>query len=189
MELLLSLCIGLGLSAACGYRVFVPLLGISIAASSGHVSLPEGFAWIGSEPALVAFAAATVLEIAAYYVPFVDNLLDTIATPAAVVAGTVVMSSFAADMNPFLKWSLAIIAGGGTAGFFQGATVLTRSTSTAVTAGMGNFLVSSTETAISAALTLLALFAPLLAAVSVVVLLVLLVKKVRRKGRSGNLCC
>ena len=102
MDLLLSVLVGVGLSAACGFRVFVPLLITSIAALSGHVELAAGFAWIGTYPALIAFAVATCLEILCYYVPVVDNFMDTISTPAAVIAGIVVTASFVDGLSPFL---------------------------------------------------------------------------------------
>src|SRR3954463_1520521 len=116
MDSILSVLIGLGLAAACGFRVFVPLLVMSLAsrAGVGHLALGPGFAWIGSTPALLSFAVATVLEIAGYYIPWVDNLLDTVATPAAVVAGIVVTASaMTTDVSPFLKWTLAGGGGGG----------------------------------------------------------------------------
>src|SRR5947207_9549521 len=93
LETLLSVCLGIGLAAACGFRIFVPLLVTSLAAQTGHLTLAGGFQWIGTRPALVAFAVATVLEILAYYVPWIDNLLDVIAGPAAVTAGIVVTAS------------------------------------------------------------------------------------------------
>jgi len=147
METLLSICVGIGLSAACGFRVFVPLLVMSIAALSGHLTLAHGFEWIGSYPALVAFAVATCLEIAGYYIPWVDHLLDTVATPAAIIAGTLVSASLVADVSPLLRWALAIIAGGGAAGMVQATTVLTRGASSAGTAGLGNPLVATAENA------------------------------------------
>src|SRR6267378_5007073 len=116
METLMSICLGIGLSAACGFRVFVPLLIMSIASLSGHLSLAHGFEWIGSYPALISFSVATCLEIAGYYIPWLDHLLDTMATPAAIVAGTIVTASMMTDVSPLLKWTLAIIAGGGAAG-------------------------------------------------------------------------
>src|SRR4051795_13267087 len=125
MDMVLSLFIGLGLAAACGFRVFVPLLIMSLAsrAEVGHLVLNSHFAWIGSTPALLAFSVATVLEIAGYYIPWVDNLLDTVATPAAVVAGIVVTASaMTTDVSPFLKWTLAGGAGGGTTAGFPGIT-------------------------------------------------------------------
>src|SRR5262249_55839922 len=111
IETALSILVGVGLSAACGFRVFVPLLVLSIASITGHATLSSGFSWIGSYPALVAFTIATGLEVAAYYVPWLDNLLDTVATPAAVIAGTIVTASMVSHLDPFLRWTLAVIAG------------------------------------------------------------------------------
>jgi len=159
---LLSIAIGIGLSAACGFRVFVPLLVMSIASLSGHLTLAKGFEWIGSYPALAAFSVATALEIAGYYIPWVDHLLDTIATPAAVIAGTIVTASMVGDMSPLLRWTLAVIAGGGAAGLVQGATVVTRGASTATTAGLGNPLFATIELGGAVATSMAALLAPIL---------------------------
>jgi len=145
METLLSIGLGLGLSAACGFRVFVPLLVTSIAAQSGHLRLSPGFEWIGTVPALIAFSTATVLEILGYAIPWLDNLLDTIATPAAAIAAMIVCASVLTDFPPLLKWGFALVAGGGTAGVVQGATVLFRLKSAAATGGIGNPLVSVLE--------------------------------------------
>ncbi len=186
MEPLLSLSIGIGLSAACGYRIFVPLLGMSVAAALGHVSLPEEMQWLNTQEALMALVVATTGEIAAYYIPLIDNLLDTIAGPAAVVAGTIVMSAFFTDMSPLLKWSLAIIAGGGTAGLFQGSTTLIRGTSTAVTAGMGNAAFTTVETGISIILTLLSMILPLIAGSLVIVFVFITLRSIMRKIMSDR---
>ena len=109
-EIILAVGVGVSLSAACGFRIFVPMLAISIAARSGHLTLAGGFEWIGSWPAIVTFSVATALEIAAYYIPWLDNLLDTIATPAAAVAGIIVTAACVDGMSPLLKWSLAVVA-------------------------------------------------------------------------------
>lgn len=161
LEYVFSICLGVGLAAACGFRVFVPLLGMSAAALSGHLGLSPGFEWIGTWPAFACFATATALEVGAYYVPWIDNALDTIATPVAVIAGTLVVASVVGDMSPLLKWSLAAIAGGGTAGIVQTGTVALRGTSTLTTGGFGNFLVSTTELVASVCTTLLALLVPI----------------------------
>jgi hypothetical protein len=145
MDMLLSICLGIGLSAACGFRVFVPLLIMSLASRSGHLHLAAGFDWIGTSPALLMFAVATGLEIAGYYVPWVDNLLDTLATPAAIVAGTIVTASMVQDVDPFLRWTLGVIAGGGVAGLVQGTTVLVRGASSATTGGLANPLFATIE--------------------------------------------
>jgi Domain of unknown function (DUF4126) len=189
MDTVLSLLIGLGLSAACGFRVFVPLLIMSLAsrASVGHLELSPSFSWIGSTPALIAFAAATVLEIAGYYIPWVDNLLDAAATPTAIVAGILVMASAAGDMSPFLRWSLAILAGGGAAAVFQGITATVRQISSFTTGGLGNPVVATVEAGGSAILSVLAITVPILAFVIVFGLLFLGLRRFvfRRQPRAA----
>lgn len=168
MELALSILVGVGLSAACGFRVFVPLLVVNLAARAGHLKLALGFDWMGSDAALVAFGVATVLEIAGYYLPWVDHLLDTVATPASVVAGTLITASLVTDLSPFLRWTLAAIMGGGVAGAVQVTTVVTRAASTATTGGIANPLVATAELGGAAVTSLLAVIAPVAAAVLVV---------------------
>lgn len=163
MELATSIIIGIGLAAACGFRVFVPLLVLSAAAFTDQVTLASGLEWIGSYPALIAFSVATVAEIAGYYIPWVDNLLDFIATPAAVVAGTLMMGAVVGEIDPLFKWALALVAGGGTAGIIQSLTVLTRGASSFVTGGFGNPLISTGEAAGSLAIANLAVFLPWIA--------------------------
>jgi hypothetical protein len=160
MDTLLSLGVGLGLSAACGFRVFVPLLVASIAAQAGHYPLSPGFEWIGTREALLALTTATLLEVLAYYIPWLDNALDAIATPAAVAAGMIVSASVLTDLPPLLKWGAALV-GGGVAGIAQGASVLLRLKSALFTGGLGNPLVSTAELVAAIVLALLALFLPL----------------------------
>ena len=145
METLLAVALGLALSAACGFRIFVPLLAVGAAQATGYLTLAPKFAWIGSTPALVVLGVATVIEIAAYHVPWLDHLLDTIASPAAIVAGIVVTASVVTDMDPLWRWTLAVIAGGGLAGAVQGSTVLVRAASTATTGGLANPVVATAE--------------------------------------------
>lgn len=164
MEFALSICLGIGLSAACGFRIFVPLLGVSMAALSGHLQLAEGFEWLGTWPAFACFLTATALEVGAYYIPWLDNLLDSIATPAAVVAGTIITASLMTDLSPMLQWTLAIIAGGGTAGVIQAGTTMVRGASTLTTGGLANFMVSTGEVVMSSALTVAAFVLPLIGA-------------------------
>lgn len=178
METLLSIFVGVGLSAACGFRIFVPLLVMSIASLTGNLTLASEFEWIGTYPALAAFGIATLFEIAAYYIPWIDNLLDTIAIPAATVAGTIVMASAVSEMSPFLKWALAVIVGGGVAGTVQGFTSITRIASTATTGGVGNSIVSTAEAGGSIVMSILAIGVPVLAALAVLVILFFAVRKI-----------
>lgn len=163
METTLSVALGLGLAAACGFRVFVPFLLMSLANRSGYLELSPSFAWVGSDAALWALGAATVLEIGGYYLPWVDHLLDMVASPVAVMAGILATGAVITDMDPFWKWTLAVVAGGGLATTTQALTVAGRGVSTLTTAGLGNPLVATGEAAGSAALSVLAIALPLLA--------------------------
>ncbi len=184
MEAFLGLLVGLGLSAACGFRVFVPLLALSIASLSGQVHLASSFGWIGSYPALVAFATATALEIAGYYIPVLDHFLDTITTPAAIVAGTIITASFAMDLSPLLKWSLAIIAGGGLAGTIQATTVAARAVSTGTTGGLGNPVVSTAELGASILTSILSILVPVVAVIGLGIGMYFLFRWIVRRRRA-----
>jgi len=182
METFLSISAGLALSAACGFRVFVPLLIMSIASMSGHLHLSNHFQWIGTYPALITLATATALEIGGYYIPWVDNFLDSIATPAAVVAGTMVAASLAPEMSPFLKWTLAAIGGGGLAGLVQGSTVLARGASSLTTGGLGNPVLATVEAGSAVTFSLLAIIAPILAIILIIALLVFIGRKIYQRS-------
>ena len=162
--------VGLGLSAAAGLRIFIPLLAASVASLTGHLELASGFDWIGTTPALVGFAVAAAVEIAAYLIPFLDNVLDALAAPAAAVAGTVLTASSIVEMSPWLRWSLAIIAGGGIAGTIHVFTGATRLTSTATTGGLANPAVSTAEAGGALGVSVLAIATPILGVLLALVL-------------------
>jgi hypothetical protein len=154
---------GVGLAAAVGFRVFIPMLVLSIVSYSGHLTLSSGLAWIGTPAALVMLSVAAVLETLAYYIPGVDNVLDVIAAPAALIAGTVVSAAVMTDLSPMVKWTAAVIAGGGAAGLTQGLTSLLRAKSTVMTAGLGNHAIATGELGGALIVSLLALASPLAA--------------------------
>ena len=181
MDALLSVCLGLGLAAACGFRVFVPALVLSLAARGGYVALDGSFEWIASTAALITLGVATLVEVTAYYVPWLDNLLDTLSSPAAVVAGIVVTASVVTGIDPYLKWTLAVIAGGGVAGAVQALTVGARGASSLTTAGVGNPLVTTAEIGGSALLSGIAVGAPWLAALAVLALVFFAARRLRRR--------
>jgi hypothetical protein len=173
-----ALTMGLGLSAACGFRIFVPLMLMSLMGNIGWVSLPSELMWAGTPVALLMLASATMIEVVAYYIPWLDNALDTLATPLAMVAGTLVTLGFAPEMSPLAQWSLALIAGGGLAGLTQGATVATRAASTATTGGLGNPIVSTLEAVFALCISLLAMAAPVLTLLVVLGVLVWAIIKI-----------
>lgn len=184
MEYVLYTLLGIALAASCGFRVFVPMLVVSIAGYSGYVDLAPNFSWIASLPALIIFSIATILEIVAYYVPWLDNLLDTIATPAAVIAGIIVSASFITGIHPLLKWVLAIVAGGGAAGLVQTATVGIRTVATTATARVGNPVVSTLENIAAIGLSIISVVLPVLGiiiAFTIIILLVFFLLKMKKK--------
>jgi hypothetical protein len=180
MELLTAIAAGIALAAACGFRVFLPLMATSIAARAGYIDPSSGFEWLNSNVALVLFGAASVAEVAGYYIPWFDHALDTIASPAAVIAGTVAAAAAFGDVHPALKWSAALIAGGGAAAAVQGGTVATRAVSGGTTGGFGNPVVATVELIASIVMSILAIVLPILALIVTIVLLVVVFRVVRR---------
>ena len=159
LEIILSLSLGLGLAAACGFRIFIPPLMMGVGSRFDLYELEGSFIWVGEDWAIAVFAIATLLEIGGYYVPWIDNLLDTVATPAAVIGGIFVTSaSLEGDVDPSIQWILATIAGGSTAGVIQLGTVATRAVSTGVTGGLANPVVSTLEALASVICILLSFF-------------------------------
>ena len=180
LDVLLPVALGIGLAAATGFRVFLPMLVVSASAYAGHLPLADNFAWLGTPQALVMLGVASTIEVLAYYVPVLDNMLDTLATPAAVIAGTLVTAAVMTDLPPMVKWTTAIIAGGGVAGLTQGATALLRAKSTVFTGGVGNPVIATAELGSSLLLSLLAIAAPLIAVAMVILLLWLAARAIGR---------
>ena len=176
-EIITAVAIGIGLSASCGFRVFVPLLVASIAAKMNLFVVNEGFQWLSSWPAIISFGTATVAEILAYYIPFIDNLLDTITTPMAVVGGTLLLTSVIPVDNEFLKWAIGFLFGGGAAATVQGGTVLTRLASTKLTAGIGNPVLATGEHVAAFGSSVLSLIIPLIIAALILLLIVYFISK------------
>lgn len=172
--------LGLGLAACSGFRVFVPLLAASVAYRAGWLVPAAGFAWLGTWPALLTLATATGAEMAGYYLPVVDNLLDTLTTPASFVAGTILMTSALPQLDPALRWTLGILVGGGTAGLLQTGTALLRGASTATTGGLANPVLATAENGLAVGGVVLSLLLPLVAAGLAVALGLLVLSRLRR---------
>jgi len=182
----LSIVLGIALAAATGFRVFLPMLIVSAAAYTGHLPLGSSFAWLGSLSALTMLSVAALAEILAYYVPVVDNLLDTLATPAALVAGTIVSAAVMSDVPPMLKWTAAVIAGGGIAGVTQGLTGILRAHSTVLTGGLGNPVIATAQLGGALLLSFLALVAPAAAVALVILFLLVAIRLLRRLFRRAH---
>lgn len=190
-EIILSIFLGIGLAAAVGFRVFVPLFLLSLAAHYQIIPIAENWEWIGGVPAMVTLGLATFLEIAAYLVPWLDNALDTIAVPLAAVAGTTVMLSTITELSPLLTWSLAIIAGGGTASVIKTGNSSARLGSSLHTAGFANPVIGAIETVGAILLTVISFISPVIA-VLIVVALFYFLRKIyrfvfpRHKGKANK---
>ena len=186
---IISAFIGIGLAAATGFRVFMPMFAVSLASYLGWIPMNESFEWLAGLPTLITTGIAMVAEILAYYIPFIDHLLDTISVPLATIAGSVMFASQFADIGTFPQWALALIAGGGTAAAISSGFAGTRAASTATTGGLGNSVVATTETAGAGIMSFLALAAPVIAfiaAVALIITVLVLGKKLWRKFRNFN---
>ena len=186
---IISAFIGIGLAAATGFRVFMPMFAVSLASYLGWIPMNESFEWLAGLPTLITAGIAMVAEILAYYIPFIDHLLDTISVPLATIAGSVMFASQFADIGTFPQWALALIAGGGTAAAISSGFAGTRAASTATTGGLGNSVVATTETAGAGIMSFLALVAPVIAfiaAVALIITVLVLGKKLWRKFRNFN---
>lgn len=180
-DIVLSVCLGLGLAAAAGFRIFVPPLVLSAAAMLGLVELAPGLGWMGTWPALLTFAVAVVLEIGAYYVPWLDNLLDALGAPLAVGAGIVLVAAPLGDVGPVARWTLAVLAGGAAAGGVHISLALLRKASSLATGGLANWLVATGEAVMAFSLAVLAVVLPLLA-IACVLLALALARRLARRG-------
>jgi hypothetical protein len=181
IEALLAVSAGIALAAAAGLRIFVPLLAVSIAGTTGHLALPSGTTWLGTLPALVAIGLAAALEIAGYFLPVLDHALDALGAPLAVAAGVLASASMLVDFPPLLRWTLAVVTGGGSAGLLHSATALLRLKSGVLTAGLANPVVATGEVIGAVVLAGLALLLPLAALVLAVLIGVKLVRRARSR--------
>lgn len=184
VEIITAIALGIALSASAGFRVFIPMLVASVAAHFNIIPVSESFAWLGSWPAMISFGVATVVEVLAYYIPFVDNLLDTITTPLAVLAGTLLMTSVLPMDNELTKWIMGFVVGGGAAATMQSGSVLSRFASSKFTAGTGNPVVSTGENVAAFGASVTALFIPIIIAVIFIIIGVVILVKLRQWKRN-----
>lgn len=186
LDALLPVALGVALAAAVGLRVFLPLCTLSVAGHFGWVSLAGEFAWLASWPAMLMLAVAAALEIAAYYLPGIDHILDALGAPVAVLAGTVAAAAVITDLPPMVKWTMAVIAGGGMAGLTQGVTSLLRLKSTAATGGLANPALATGELGGAVLISVVALAAPLLALAAVMAAAWAATRWLRRRLRGAR---
>lgn len=188
LNIVLAVCMGIALAASCGFRVFVPLLVAALAVRFCGVHVNDSLAWIGSDVAIWCLGAATLVEVLAYYIPWLDNILDTITGPLALVAGTVIMSGMLPDLPTYMQWGIGIVGGAGAAGAVQAGTTALRGASTATTGGVGNCVVSTGENVMATIGSILAVFAPILAVIGLIILIAIVAhvcRKLRRRKEAS----
>lgn len=178
-----GLFLGIALSAGSGFRIFIPLLVSNLAAKFGLVSVSENFQWMTSNSTTIVLLLATVVEIASYYITYVDNLLDSIAMPASVVAGTLLTTQFLKIEDPMLQWGLGILAGGGVAGTIQSGTTLLRLGSTKFTGGLGNGIFSTIENILSVFISLISIWIPLIMGVFAILFVFWILRKLFKRKK------
>ncbi len=183
IELITAIAIGIGLAASAGFRVFVPMLVAAIAAKTGVLPLNESFQWLSSWTAIVILGTATVVEILAYYIPVVDNLLDTVSTPLAIGAGTLLLTSVLPIDSELMRWITGAAVGGGSAAVVQSGSALTRLTSTKLTGGIGNPVVATVENVAATGTSILSLIIPFFVLALFLLLVILIFTSLRRRLR------
>jgi hypothetical protein len=183
-ETIVSFLLGIGLSAAVGFRVFVPMLLVSLASMAGWITLSPGFEWMSTPVAALVFAVATLIELLGFLIPWVSNALDSIATPAAAIAGAIMMAAVLTDMSPIARWALAIIAGGGVALTVQGATVVTRAVAAGSTGGVASPIVAILEAIGALVVTITTIVIPAIMGILILIVVALLLRIVIPKFRA-----
>lgn len=163
IEQVLVFLVGIGLAASVGIRIFLPILIVSIFAYTGNLTLSTYFTWLGYLPVLVFLVIISVFELLAYYIPWLDNFLDAIEHPLSIIAGVLITGAVITDFNPYLKWLMALLIGGGVAGTINAATGMIRLKVSAESGGKKNFILSSVEIIGAIVLSILSILQPAIA--------------------------
>ena len=179
MNAALSVATGIALAAAAGFRAFVPLLAAGLAIHFDYVEAAPGFAWLGEPIVLIALAIATLTEIAAYYIPGLDHVLDVIGSPVAVAAGIVVAAGVIVGLPDWLRWFAAVGVGGAVTTTGHALTAIGRAKTGALSGGLGNPLYATGELAGSLLLATFALLLPFIAVVLVIAIIAFVVQRRR----------
>lgn len=169
MEVLWQLTTGIGLCAACGCRLFVTLLVLGLGSALGLISVGQN--WFTTTPALIIITLGAVLEVMLFYRPRLDNLMDAIALPTAVLTGIMVMGAVVYKLPQLVRWGLAIFLGGGITLVFQATTTLIRADLTSHTGGINNGVFATIELGTALGITFMVLLEPRLTAIGVLILL------------------
>ena len=182
-QFLISIAAGICLSAACGLKIFVPPLAMGLASKTGLLTLPTQTEWLGTWPAITVLTFALLFEFIAFCIPVFGNFLDLIATPLAIVTGTLLMKSQIVELSPVVSWTLAIAGGGTASGIVQFVTAMIRAGTSAFTAGTSNIFFAIFELFTAVFIAILTLLAPLLCLAIVLILVLGLIRTLLNRGK------
>lgn len=161
---------GAGLSAAAGLNAYIPFLLVALVARFTEViNLPHQYAWIESWWAIGIAAALLLSEVVLDKIAVVDHINDAVGTFVRPATGGLIFaattaaedfeqgSSFMVD-NPWVGVLLGIV----TAGIVHTGKAITRPAVNVGTGGLGTPVVSAAEDGAAVALSLVAIFLPVL---------------------------
>jgi hypothetical protein len=192
MDIVSAILGGFGISAPAGLNAWLPLLIVGLAGRfTNLIKLKAPFDLLTNTWVLVALGVLLMIEIFADKIPAVDTINDIIHTFIRPVAGGILFAAHSGAVGDF-DTTLSFILGLLAAGSVHAVKATSRPVVTATTAGIGNPLVSFVEDFLAGGATLLALFAPIAAALLMAAILVpavFLVMKLRarRKRRQAQI--
>lgn len=167
---LIAFCLGIGLSAACGIRMFLPLLLIAVNQKFHLLETSYYVDWLDSNLALIILITATLIEISAYYIPLIDHILDVVNVPLVFVAGLLSMASILPDMPLYMDKILGLIVGGSTAVTINGLVGIGRLKSTTLSAGTTNPFYATIENIMTIVITILSFVIPVIIGIIVILI-------------------
>ena len=177
---MIAFCLGIGLSAACGIRAFLPLLLVALNQRFNLIQTSFHLEWLDNNIVLIVLCVATIIELIAYYIPLIDHALDFIGSPLVFLVGAMSMASVIPDMPVYIDNILSIILGGSTALSMNGLMGIGRMKTTTLSAGAANPVYATLENIVSMVLTLLSFIIPVIIACLIILLVFLSLKGIRR---------
>ena len=160
-----ALLAALGMSGAAGLNAWLPMLIVAIAGRSGALDLSDPYSQLTTDPAMAILAVGFVGDFVADKIPALDHVMHVLGGVIHPAAGAVVAASQAgADVPP----SALLVAGGFTAGGIHAGRSTVRVAGTTLTGGIANPFLSLGEDFGALSIALLAIAAPVIAALLVV---------------------
>lgn len=163
MELFSGLLSSLGLSSAAGLNAYIPLVLVGLMQHFGLVHLAQPFDLLGNLWLLLGITVVGALDFVGDKIPGIDSAIHTFGGILNAAAGAVLFASnthLIGHVDP----NVSLLIGFLTAGTVQAGRTVIRPASTVTTGGLANPAISLAEDGASATLSVLAVFAPIVAA-------------------------